>query len=85
MSLETLAIVIQQGIAQSEQLHDTLILSDIFMTLDKVHVRATVAALERHATRSFLCLQDMQYRVKAHDPNDWLTTLVCTRNSKVKI
>lgn len=52
MSLECLWILCQEGVDQSEKLHNTLILSEILMTLQQESMIFAIAALDTQFSRS---------------------------------
>ena len=58
MSLSRLNVVRQQSIAETEQLHNTLILTDILVTFENMGMRLAIAALHLQFTRALLGLND---------------------------
>jgi len=85
MTLEAFAIVDQQSIYESEQLHDPLILPDVLMSLQYKRVGNAIASLKSHLTGPLFGGNDCKDVFEPQDPNDWLATLVGTRNCKIQV
>lgn len=51
----------KQGVDKAEKLHDSLILSDIFMALQEEHVFATITTIDLHLSWMLFGRKDRKY------------------------
>ena len=85
MTLEALTIVVEQGIDETEQLHDTLILANVLMAFQTKFVSSTITTLYLHLSRSLLRRYDPHVSIKTHDADDRFTALVSAGDGQSQI
>ena len=85
MALAGLDVVGEQSVAKPEQLHDTLVLTNIFMAFKDMGMRLAVASLHFQFPRSLLGLNDSCHRIERDDTNNRLADAIRSGNSKLKI
>ena len=81
VSFEGFAVVGEEGVDEPKELHDALVLSDVFVAFESVGIGYPVAATEGHLAWTLLGWDDGEDVVEAHDSDDRLATLVGSRDS----
>lgn len=76
MALERLGIFAEQSIHKPEELHDTLVLSQILVTFKKESVVLAVTTCDFQLPRSLLGRQHVERLCKLDDPDDGLSDVI---------
>ena len=76
--LETVRIDGEKRVDQAKQLHDSLVLTQIFMALENVLIISPVTSFEGETTGALLRCNDGKLGRKACNPDDGASALVCT-------
>lgn len=85
MALEGLRVLGEKGVAEPEELHDTLVLPQIFVSLEQEAKVLAVAALDRPLSRPLLRDDDLAGRRELGDPDERLADLVRSRDGELHI
>ena len=64
MAFEALGVIVQKSVDKTEQLHDTLVLTNIFVSFHEIGVCHSIAASQGHLTRSLFGRDDYQHPVE---------------------
>ena len=77
-SLEAVGVHREQAIHQAEELHDALVLPQVFVALQKELVVLAIAALDRQTPGALLRRDDSEFGGEARDLDDRFPALVST-------
>src|SRR3954464_6601289 len=85
MPLVGFGVACEKCVAKAKQLHDTLILTKIFMTFKNESISSPIAAIKAKLSRSLLGRNDAKVALKIENPDDRLATLVSSGYDQVEI
>lgn len=85
MGLGGLVVVGQQVIHEAEQLHHTLILSQVFVTLQQENVLHTIGSVNGELPWTLFGVEHAKSRCKRADADNRLSSAICTRNSQFEV
>lgn len=85
MALERLGILLEEGVDETEELHDPLVLTKIFVALEEEVVLDAIAAVDAKLARTLLRGEDLEVGTEAGDADDALARLVGTGNGEVEV
>ena len=75
----------QKGVDETENLHDALVLSYVFVSLETELVLLPVAARNRKPSRTLFRRNNAQLGDESRDANHWLPTLVCAGDDELEV
>lgn len=85
MALEALRVDGKERVDEAKQLHDALVLSDVFVALEQVLVGAAIGSLNGQFTRALLGVDDAEGGFEGDDADDRLAGGVGARRGEVEI
>lgn len=82
MSFEGFGILLQQGIDETEKLHDSFVLTQVLVTLEQEIVIDAIAPNNFELARTLLLREHIERRTETGDPDNLLAGRVCTCKTK---